>query len=327
MENRSIFNIPAQISGKLVIKHYKSPQSSPDSSTFRLRRTNSIASEVPLVVKSKHKSRNSVDYTLNTNFNTNKPVPNQNIKIKHMTELLQTVRKSSNGINSMIKEKMIENRILAESINNVRDAFNDDRGKAEEMKHLIEEEKLQIGILKGKVLKMTQFNELRVHKVQLEEIQSVIKQNEELRMQIEIMKNQRKKYGKPKISKIKYEEAKSQLHKLELKHESNLTENLSLQHSLLSQKKQNDHFPSTQNPASIQVLKSVLSDLLKFSHITSHYIKYQSVDLSKLLIQDFSVPCSTIPEYLEKIRKTVESLRIQSTDLYAEHCGSNCITQ
>ena len=324
MENRCLFYIPVLIGGKISTKQYKSPQSSPAALTARVRRTNSIASDVPIIIKPKHRSRNSVDFTENQRDYTAR----QDFGFKHTNELLNTVKRPPGGsISSLIKAKMIENKVLAESISTFTDKKVEDNGKFDEMKRLLKEEDLQIRALKQKVMKMTQVNDLSVHKSQFEEILGMAKQNEELRDQLKKMKNQRKKYGKPKVSKLKFQDAKSVLHKLELRHESNLTENSELQKSLIALKKSNNQHPSMLKSNHESDLKSALTDLLKLSYILNNYIQSQTVDFSSLITLTFPIPCSTVPEYLEKIRKTVETLRIQSTDLYAEHCGSTCNTQ
>lgn len=323
MEKCCLFSIPVQIEGKISIKRYKSPHSSPIAKTTRVRRTNSISTDVLVFIKPKHRSRNSVDFTENQRNYTAR----QDSRMKHTTELLNTVKREPDDIGSLIKEKMLENRILTESINSFTEKKVEDNWKLKEMKRLLKEEDLQIRALKQKVMKMTQVNDLTVHKTQLEEILRMVKQNEELREQLKKMKNERKKYGKPKISQIKYQEAKSILHKLEIKHESYLTENSELQRSLISLKKSNSQHPNTLTANHESDLKSALTDLLKLSYLVNNYIESQTVDFSKLLTLTFPIPCSTIPEYLEKMKKTVETLRIQSTDLYAEHCGSACNTQ
>jgi hypothetical protein len=224
-----------------------------------------------------------------------------------------------------LRNKLEENRVLKETINTFKSSQIESDSNLQKGKELVEEHESEIKLLKEKLIRLTDLNLLKARKEKLEEIQNLAKDNEDLRKSIKSLKLNLKKFGGKKTTVLEFQEKTKQKRKLDEKLETLLNENSKLQQTLIDSKKKNS---SSANPSSICLdLKLILSDILKISYVAGALLKKESLDFSKLISNDFCLELESVPEYLDKTRKTLEGLRRKSTDLYAEHCGSSCNTQ
>ena len=222
----------------------------------------------------------------------------------------------------ILKSKIQENRILSESINTYQQNSIESHSSITSLKKSIKDQDLEIKSLKEKLLKLTNLNDLKNCKQKLEEIQTLTQENEELHKGIKTLKATIKKYGNKKLTQKEFNSKTIQLKKIQEKWEQSLNDNSKFQQDLIKLKKSNLASGSNKNIG--LDLKVILSDIMKIAFIATGYSERKSVDFSKLLNQDFYLELGSIPEYIERIRKSLEGLRRTSTDLYAEFCGSSC---
>ena len=179
--------------------------------------------------------------------------------------------------------------------------------------------------LQKQLLKSLKTETLENQKTEALQFKILDEENKTLQAEIQKLKDQLPRYTNNRIPKQNYEKLHSEYLKLEKKYSNSFNENSLLQQSLLKIKNSNFSKFNNSLTENLAELSRILSDLSKISCLTRAYSMRTPVDYSNLLGQDSNH--SSIQIYIEKIRKEVEKISLECTDIYAEQCGNNCYIQ
>ncbi|OMJ71544.1 hypothetical protein SteCoe_30217 [Stentor coeruleus] len=330
MERNCIFNIPETLGKDIKVRTYKSPDSSPNGKALlSARKSTTGLFEIDFGYRKKKKHRNSVDLTT---FDLQKDcffksMELQKEKVKQMQKLLTSTQQPHNDdhLESQIKEKILENRVLAESIKNLSLNYSfTERDSTESI--LIKASTIEIEILSiQKSLKnYLSIHNLKFKKQELENMQNLCINNKMLKKQINELKLKHEKYHK---NPHEIHEMKKKYETLNEKYSTCLNENSELQEQLIQIKKKNLNRVNCIKKDNTIELACILTDVSKLAYVAKAYCEKNLIDFSVLMQNNNICKCNSPQEYLENIKKQLERLRVSCTDVYAEQCGSTCNTQ
>ncbi|OMJ90648.1 hypothetical protein SteCoe_6925 [Stentor coeruleus] len=256
-----------------------------------------------------------------------KNMERQKERVKHMQEMLKNTQTNYEigTLDSKIKEKTLENRFLAETIKNLSlstEVITKDT--TEDILSKVSTIEIDIASLQKDMEKLQKKYNLSAKKTQLSNLQDIENQNETFKKQIFQIKNEVGKYFAKPDELIEVKKKQSIIND---KYTSGLVENTNLQQELIKLRKANFVRSSYGKKDSLIDLACLLADVSKLACIAKAYCEKNSIDIKILFKQENLCRCSTSQEYLEKIKKQLEGLRMSSTDIYAEQCGSSCYTQ
>lgn len=330
MERNCIFNIPETLGKNIKVRTYKSPDSSPNAKNlFSARKSTTDLFEIDFGYRKKKKHRNSVDLTtfdLQKEFFFN-GMGKQKEKVKQIQKLLTSTLQphNDNSLESQIKEKILENRVLAESIKNLSLSHSFTKRDSSET-ILMKASTIEIEILnmQKSLKKYLSIHNFKFKKQELENMQDLCQNNKILKEQINELRLKNEKYYK---NPREINEMKKKLEILNGKYTTCLNENSELQEQLIQIKKKNLNQVNCMKKDNIMDLACMLNDVSKLACVANTYCEKNFIDFAVLMQNDNECKCCSPQEYLERIKKQLERLRVSCTDVYAEQCGRSCNTQ
>ena len=335
MENNCLFNIPSQLRVNIKQRLYKSPESSPVVMTERACRTKSNEFSDLKFNSHKKPERNSVDLT-ERNLHKEylfKNMKQQKDKVKNMKALLQTLHSSKEdwSIDSEIKAKILENRMLAETIKNLSLSKEIELHKStENIVKNIEEHDLEIATLEKKLNKLiaVRGNNKRGSSIHKADIETILSENNQIKQEIQGKTEVLSKYKLTcKISQADLGKIQNKVGVIGERCEAVRRENIRMQAELSKLKSDNYIRVHGTTGENISHLSQILGDLLKISALATGYSENKSPDFDKIFQQDYYFNCDSVKQYLDSMKKEVTKLRLRCTDVYAEQCGSTCTPQ
>ena len=336
MENNSLFNIPSQLHTKIKQRSYKSPESSPVITTERHYRTKSNET-LDLQFSSRKKAESdSVDLTERNLHKAYlfKNMQHQQEKVNNMKALLKNFQNSKQdwSIDSEIKAKILENRMLAETIKNLSLSKEIELHESTEyllkniQEHDIEIADLEKNLNEIATVKVKNKSDCIVYKA---DVQRLISENQEIKQEIELKNKVLSKYKKTcKISHAELGEIQKKVARIGERCEAVRRENIGMKGELRRIKSDNYVRVYGTTYENISQLSNILGDLMKISALATEYSgNSESQEFNKILQQDYAVNCNSVKEYLDSVKREVTKLRLRCTDVYAEKCGSKCTPQ
>lgn len=256
-----------------------------------------------------------------------KNMERQKERVKRMQEMLTSTQSNHEigTLDSNIKEKTLENRFLAETIKNLSLSTEvTTKDNTEDILSKVSTIEIDIVNMQKSLEKLQKKYNLNSKRAELENLQDIENQNETLKKQIFQVKNDIGKYFAKPDELIEVKKKQSIIGE---KYASGLAENANLQQQLIKLRKANFARSSYGRKDSMIDLACLLADVSKLACVAKAYCEKNSIDITVLFKQETLHRCSTSQDYLENIKKKLEGLRMNCTDIYAEQCGSSCYTQ
>lgn len=324
------FNIPAMQKQQRIGSIKKSPQTSSQITSERVHKKNSMSStDTELLQYKRTRGRNSVDLSENQHKDyLLENIQKQKLKVQNMQALLKTVHEPQEdwNVEEKIKAKILENRILAENIKNL--SLNEQYELNESTESIVKSIACcdnEIEILQKKYLQLSRAPQVTIRSEDREGLKGLSCENLKLRTEIKSLAEEVSKYNESSKSRGEFLQILSQVNINEEKYSELLNDNAALQKQLIDIKRENPQKSTYLD--NLENLSRILSEISKIAYIAEKYSEGKAIDLSGLLRQNFSLKSNTVQEYLDKIRKALEKVRLHSTDLYAEQCGMACNPQ
>jgi hypothetical protein len=330
MKSKCALFIPNHFNEEVKTSNYKSPKFYPEYKSNSSHKKNSV-------------SYTDCDFRRNTSSRSQKPMNYNGLGQDHLNHLIKQKQKVNSikktltsiqdfdiesDIDAAIKKKILENRVLAENIKNlsIKERFNVNESTDDVIKNITNCELENTNLyIKLENLGKNRASEQEI--VEAEEIQRLYQENKSLKHQIGLITDTLSKYKDKKVSREDTKPLKREIKLLDDAYAQTLTENSLLQENLIRIKKEASVYSNTPSNEIQSKLSKILIDLSTISSLVSSYTEKKSIDFSSLLHHDYILDCTSNKQYVEKIKKVLEQLRVQTNDLYAEQCGNACYIQ
>jgi len=247
----------------------------------------------------------------------------QSYKLEEMKQVLLRFEE----LEDKLKNKQTERNQLFQKLSQAETSIqNEVFEEQERLSSYIHQDQEKLKALQQEKLDLEK--ELQTRKLLNQETQTIQQKNQELRENIENQEKEIHSYEQQGLRKEDYDSLQAQIEELEYTQNSLLEQNLHLKQELISH--QNANAPLRKSSSayfeSVEEMSGVLCELNQLKYILDSYQNNQEVNVTRLL--NFKKqPVHSLDEVLLNVKEITQDLRVQVTDIYAEHCGNTCVNQ
>ena len=333
ISNQSTFLIPKSIKTKNAEFKYKSPQPSPITLRTNSKPTHRVCDSFKencdlSNFASNHSKKSSTNPSAN-----HKPLESLssgNDNVLNLEDFIQKFHPALTQNNSESLRQQIEK--LANNNKSLKEMIR--TSENELAQRLLENSNK---ITKNIQKTQNEIDALETHCISLkkeansqenEEIKLLVSENKTLSDSIDNIQAKINNYKQKGIKHEQFSILQDNIIELESVQESLIHQNSGLKKELNSQQVSNSSSKACSDYAlNMKNLKILYSQINKLEKIAKKYIANEAIRLNEIIDFEEDIPPQSMPSLITMIKKQLGSLRVLVSDIYAENCGDECLSQ